>query len=72
MDSSIISILIVLITMGLFIWNKLPISVVAIASSLAMALFLYSGDAIIRSIQRLQRNRVADGCRHVHRQRCTV
>ena len=30
MDSSIISIIIVLITMGLFVWNRLPISVVEI------------------------------------------
>lgn len=40
MDSSIISIIIVLITIGLFVWNKLPISIVAISSSLAMALFI--------------------------------
>ena len=37
MDSSIISIIIVLITMGLFVWNRLPISVVAILGSVAMA-----------------------------------
>ena len=40
MDSSIISIIIVLITMGLFVWNKLPISVVSILASLSMALFI--------------------------------
>lgn len=38
MDSSIISIIIVLITMGLFVWNRLPISVVAILGSVAMAM----------------------------------
>lgn len=40
MDSSIISIIIVLITMGLFVWNRLPISVVAILGSVAMAMFI--------------------------------
>ena len=40
MDSSIISIIIVLITMGFFVWNRLPISVVAILGSVAMAMFI--------------------------------
>ena len=40
MDSSIVSIIIVLIIIGLFVWNKLPISVVSIGGSIAMALFI--------------------------------
>ena len=46
MDSSIISIIIVLITMGLFVWNRLPISVVAILGSVAMAMFIPEMDFI--------------------------
>lgn len=36
MDSSIIAIIIIIITIILFVWNKLPMSIVAIGSSVAM------------------------------------
>ncbi|MDO4313647.1 MAG: SLC13 family permease [Eubacteriales bacterium] len=40
MDSSIIAIIIAAITIALFIWNKLPMSVVAIGASVAMGVLI--------------------------------
>ena len=40
MDSSIIAIIIAAITIILFIWNKLPMSVVAMGASVAMGIFI--------------------------------
>ena len=40
MSSSIIAIIIASITIILFMWNKLPMSVVAMGSSVAMGIFI--------------------------------